>query len=315
MISVDNYQLGLTMTDSQGNTYDVFDKYIFSEMYVHEIINYVPYFELYLTGNNYLDLLSYKDFKLTFQSESLNYDVNLGVINMIPKDNILLIRGWMVRYLDIRVPQTRYLGASAKEALQNINIRENINFNDDVPGKIFQVNTTNLQQTLGICQMCAKTPYWYIGRYQINLEPKSEESDLNVFASSDNLIISTNVDTLPVQPENNDDSPWLSYSQNKSLLDYHLVDDHDLHHTMAYNKKSFTTGPKLMLNKHLDAETDEVIGTEYKNSRTDLFPDITRWVLTSIMYRYTRQNVDCQMQYYGVTDAIEQQQFLNDNAS
>jgi hypothetical protein len=160
--------------------------------------------------------------------------------------------------------------------------------------------------------MCAKTPYWNIGRYAINLEPKTEESNLDILASGEKIMISSNIDTLPAVPDDNSDFPWFSYSLNKARIDYHFSEYHDLHNMMLYNKKAMSTGPKLSLMKTFTHETNEVVGTEYKNNNTDVFPTVTKWVLTSLMYRYNMHQVDCQSQYFGVTDAIEQQQFIND---
>lgn len=313
MITVGDYLVGITADDGQGQSFDVFDKYIFSELYIHEAVNNVPYFELFLAGNEYGTLFKYKEFKLSFSSDNLKYDVPMGVINMMIQGNYLMIRGYLVKYLDIRVPQTRYLGKDAKEALQTLQIRDKINYEDNLTGNIFQVNTTNLQQALGICQMCAKTPFWNIGRYSINLDPKVEESSSEVFASSDSFVFSTNVDTLPQGPDDNDSFPWMSYSLNKSSLDYHLIEHHDLHNNMLYNRKTSATGPSLVLTKTFGLETPEVVGTEYKNNDKDSFPDVTKWVLTSVMYRYNQHQINSQLQFFGVTDAIEQQQWVNDN--
>ncbi|MCQ2209223.1 MAG: hypothetical protein MJZ34_02915 [Paludibacteraceae bacterium] len=311
MLKGNNFNLGVTAKTPNGTDIDIFDLHVFSELYVREAACTAPYYELYITGGVLSDAYQYTDFTLSYESDALKYKVPLGIVERVLTDNYLLVKGWMVKTEDIRIPQTKYLGKDAKEALTNLNIRDKIECDDNFTGNVFQINTTNMQQALSICHMTAKNAFWNIGRTSINLKEQTEESSFDIFASVSNEVYFSNENVLPKEVES--PNQWISASWDRGSLDYHLKEQHDQHHTMLKNIKNERIGPKGILFVNYSEELTDIIGTKYPNNQKDRFPDVKQWILASVSYRYAMDYVSSSAQYYGVSDAIDQQKFVDGN--
>lgn len=313
MLKTNNFNLDLTAKDANGRDINILDSFGFAELYVHETINYIPYYELYLHSGNFQDLFGINDFILTYEStnEKIKYKVPLGVINKTLRGQRLLIKGWMTETKNFRVPQTRYLGKDIKEALQNLEIRDEINSKNNITGQIFQVNTTNLQQALSICQMGASTPYWSISRTGINLDPIEDDAECTVFNSpagiTDNSVVDTEAKVV--------DSPnsWYNAVWNKGSIVYNQNELKDLHQNLINNIKTFAVGPRFTVQKDILGEFNQIVGSVSENPNKKDFPDVKQWVLASVSYRYAMDFVSSSAQYYGVSDAIDQQKFVDGN--
>lgn len=334
-VKCSGYSIGVSAKDTDGNEIDILSIYMFAELYIQEAVASVPYFELYLAGGTLASIYNIWDFNLTLIKDDASFkteDVPLGILTKTYKDSYIQVKGWLVKSSDFRIPRTQYLGSNVKDALVKLGIRKEENiliepksdqeskatWAPNINNEIFQINTTNLDEALALCQAVAATPYWCIGRNCINVGRNTEKTSFNNVLSGVNTVLVSSAPSVKPDEEsedvkNNIESPgkWFSTTWVNGSLDYHLADNHDLHKNAITNKKALTVGPRIIVEKTLPAESVNVVGTEYENDDKDAFPDISHWILTSVTYKYSLNSVESTLQYYGVSDAIEQQKHID----
>lgn len=293
MIEYDKFNMDLTFQDSKA---EIGKDYAFTGLDVLEVINQIPYFELGLESTYLSPIEKEKNIVLKYQSDNLNYESTLGINSIVYDGYSILIRGWMTKWEDFKVAKTRFLGKNIKDALEKLKIRDTINYSDNLIGDIFQINETNYLQCLSICTAGAKTPYWSVGRYSINLDEPKEEVDTTPLTGGRVLVNTLDTSSLLSSP-----SPqyWFetdSFRNRYSIEDY---DNRDQFKNLLKNKKLQEIGMKYFMISDCSREYEWPVGTKITN-KNDLYPEVSSWVVVSSYYHYRKASTSTNVQYGGL---------------
>lgn len=292
MIEFDKFTMELTFKESGA---EIGKDYAFMGLDVMEVINQIPYYELGLESN-YLDpLQSEKDITLKYQSEVLNYESPLGINTMKYNGSSVLIKGWMTEWENFKKYNTRYLGEDTKSAIEKLAIRDDLIYSDAIPGNIFQINQSNLNQCLALCTAAAKTPYWSIGRYAIMLDEPESEEEVDPLTGGE-VFINTLDDTELVTEDTSLFNSVHTFRGRNTISDQ---DNKDQFINMLNNKRLQDIGMKYFMVASCNYEYEWPVGTKLKNNN-DLYPEVKSWVVVSAYYHYRKSGIVTNIQYGGI---------------
>jgi hypothetical protein len=293
MIEFQNFSLGLKFEETDA---EIGKDFMFKGLDILETMNQVPYFELGLESNFIDPIQKEKNITLEYQSNELNYTSKLGINSVVFNGKSLLIRGWLTDWENFKIPNTRYLGNNIKTGLEKLNIKDTINYSDNLTGELFQINQTNLQQCLDLCTAGSKHPYWSIGRYAINLDEFVEESEVNARTGGE-VIITSLSDLSPTYTDS-----MSSWFQGASYLNRYLAYDYDQKdqlYNLLKNKKIQDLGFKYSMIADCNQEYEFPVGSKLKNTN-DIYSEVTDWIVVSVYYHYRQNAVGCNIQYGGL---------------
>lgn len=269
----------------------------FTGLDILETVNQIPYFELGLESNFIEPLSSEKTVKMKYQSDNLNYECPLGINNMVFDGKSIILRGWLTEWENFKLTNTRFLGSDIKAGLKKLKIRDQINYDDNLTGNLFQINESNLHQCLDLCMTGSKFPYWSIGRYSINMNELNEDA-VDVEPISGGKVLLNTIDHPKIRNDLSNGNWFSNYGFYDKIL-FSDYDNKDQFANLLNTMKFVDIGMKYYMQASTQYEYEWVVGSKLNNTN-DIYPEIKNWIVTSVYYHYRRNAVLTDIQYGGI---------------